>query len=342
MDRYLPCRQRLGWRAALGSHQRGVDTVANSPRWANGETGPSRRARLRQKGVLWPTCSAVRPRSPLSPRCFRCQEGWPRRHSTSWSMGGHDFSNTRDNPDQKTVDAGDVGTLATKWTFTTHGDVSATPGRRRWCGLLPGLGRLHQQGRRQDRKPDLAEEALRLRLQRQPDLVSRTARRWSGTWSTSATRAVEERIPQPGRVLAISAKNGDLLWSSVINSNVRSRSSPSPRSLTTASSTSAPRRRRRTRPLHPRLRLLHFRGSFSALGREDRARSSWTTYTVPAATGCRRPATPAAPSGAATPALDTKHRIPSTSRPATTTASRPSAKTCQDDGGTPARLPRPD
>jgi polyvinyl alcohol dehydrogenase (cytochrome) len=45
----------------------------------------------------------------------------------AWSMGGHDFQNTRSNPVQKTVSASNASRLATKWAATTHGDVSATP-----------------------------------------------------------------------------------------------------------------------------------------------------------------------------------------------------------------------
>ena len=44
--------------------------------------------------------------------------------SSGWSMGGHDLSNTRSNPDQKSITANNAGRLATKWTFTTLGDVS--------------------------------------------------------------------------------------------------------------------------------------------------------------------------------------------------------------------------
>ena len=47
--------------------------------------------------------------------------------SSGWSMGGHDISNSRANLDQRAISADNAGDLATKWTFQTHGDVSATP-----------------------------------------------------------------------------------------------------------------------------------------------------------------------------------------------------------------------
>jgi polyvinyl alcohol dehydrogenase (cytochrome) len=45
---------------------------------------------------------------------------------TGWTTAGHDLSDTRSNPDESTIGPENVGRLAAKWTFTTHGDVSAT------------------------------------------------------------------------------------------------------------------------------------------------------------------------------------------------------------------------
>jgi polyvinyl alcohol dehydrogenase (cytochrome) len=46
---------------------------------------------------------------------------------SSWTMGGHDLSNSRSNPDETALAPSTVGRLALDWTATTHGDVSATP-----------------------------------------------------------------------------------------------------------------------------------------------------------------------------------------------------------------------
>ncbi len=45
----------------------------------------------------------------------------------NWPSAGHDLSNTRVQPGEFRINVGDVGRLAPKWVFTTHGDVSATP-----------------------------------------------------------------------------------------------------------------------------------------------------------------------------------------------------------------------
>jgi polyvinyl alcohol dehydrogenase (cytochrome) len=47
--------------------------------------------------------------------------------SASWPSGGHDISNSHSNPAETKINADNVGRLAVKWTYTTHGDVSANP-----------------------------------------------------------------------------------------------------------------------------------------------------------------------------------------------------------------------
>src|ERR1051326_5042380 len=47
--------------------------------------------------------------------------------AASWLMSGHDTSNTRSQPLETRISPANVKSLAMKWTFTTGGDVSATP-----------------------------------------------------------------------------------------------------------------------------------------------------------------------------------------------------------------------
>jgi len=49
----------------------------------------------------------------------------PATAGTPWSMGGQNIQNTRST--SSTITSATVGNLSTKWTFTTAGDVSATP-----------------------------------------------------------------------------------------------------------------------------------------------------------------------------------------------------------------------
>ena len=44
-----------------------------------------------------------------------------------WPSAGNDLQNTRYQNKENKISPSNVGTLAQKWTFTTDGDVSATP-----------------------------------------------------------------------------------------------------------------------------------------------------------------------------------------------------------------------
>src|SRR5512140_2149128 len=47
--------------------------------------------------------------------------------NSSWPSAGHDLQNSRNQSSESKIKAGNVGSLAPMWTFTTNGDVSATP-----------------------------------------------------------------------------------------------------------------------------------------------------------------------------------------------------------------------
>ena len=44
-----------------------------------------------------------------------------------WTMGGHDFANSRSQDNEKSIGVDNAGRLALKWQLATHGDISATP-----------------------------------------------------------------------------------------------------------------------------------------------------------------------------------------------------------------------
>src|SRR5580698_5837794 len=47
--------------------------------------------------------------------------------SSPWPAAGNDLTNSRNQPLETKIDAKNVSSLTAKWTFTTGGDVSATP-----------------------------------------------------------------------------------------------------------------------------------------------------------------------------------------------------------------------
>lgn len=58
----------------------------------------------------------------------------------SWTMGGHDLSNTRSNPFEHLLSPTEVHRLAVRWHLTTHGDVSATPAVAGGAVYVPDWG----------------------------------------------------------------------------------------------------------------------------------------------------------------------------------------------------------
>src|SRR3989442_4234383 len=140
--------------------------------------------------------------------------------STGWSMGGHDLSNTRSNSDQKAITADNAGKLATKWTFATHGDVSATPAVvggavyfPDWGGYInkvsASTGTLIWQRKLADYDNNFPS-----------DLVSRTAPAVVGNVLYIGDQAGGSNVaPQPGHAMAIDASKGDLLWGTQINTS---------------------------------------------------------------------------------------------------------------------------
>jgi polyvinyl alcohol dehydrogenase (cytochrome) len=51
----------------------------------------------------------------------------PHAAASDWPMGGRTLANTRSNPYERKISPANVSRLAIKWTFTAHGDTSATP-----------------------------------------------------------------------------------------------------------------------------------------------------------------------------------------------------------------------
>ena len=60
--------------------------------------------------------------------------------AAGWSMGGRDLHNTRHQPNETALTPATVGKLVPAWTFTTAGDVSATPAVEGNAVYLPDWG----------------------------------------------------------------------------------------------------------------------------------------------------------------------------------------------------------
>jgi polyvinyl alcohol dehydrogenase (cytochrome) len=190
--------------------------------------------------------------------------------SDPWPFGGQNLSSTR-SVSQRDVGVGNVGTLAPKWTFTTHGDVSATAANSHGALYFPDWGGYLN-------KIDATTGSLIWQRQ-----LSTYAGEPAGAVSRTSPAIVNGVVyigDQNGaHLLAIDAKSGNLLWNTKINPHPLANITQSPvvyngvvyigaASLEEGAAAN---------PAYP---CCTFRGSFSAINAATGA-ILWTTYIVP-------------------------------------------------------------
>jgi polyvinyl alcohol dehydrogenase (cytochrome) len=255
--------------------------------------------------------------------------------SSGWSMGGHDFSNTRSNPDQKAITANNAGKLATKWTFTTHGDVSATPAVVGGAVYFPDWGGYINKVNASTGALIWQRKLSDYGYNATGDLVSRTAPAVVGNVLYIGDQGGGSNIaPQAGRILAINATTGDLLWSSIINSHFFTIITQAPVVRNGVVYVGAASAEENAAAFIPDYVCCTFRGSFSALDATTGA-VLWTTYMVPEDNQADEGQYSGGAVWGSTPALD-----PASNTVYVTTGNNYSvpqlAKDCQDGGGMPA------
>jgi polyvinyl alcohol dehydrogenase (cytochrome) len=255
-----------------------------------------------------------------------------------WSMGGQNYQNTRSNSTQTTLSTSNASRLGTKWTFDTHGDVSATPAVvggavyfPDWAGYLYKVnaktGDLVWEKKLSDYGYNSAS-----------DLASRTAPAVVGNTLYIGDQGGGSQIPgaaRPGRVLAIDTRTGALKWSTSINPSFFTIITQAPVVRDGVVYVGAASSEENAAAFIPGYDCCFFRGSFSAL---DAATGQilWTTYMVPD----QVPGQEGRYSGGAvwgsTPALD-----PKSNTVYVTTGNNysvpVSVKECQEAGGTPSQ-----
>lgn len=255
--------------------------------------------------------------------------------SSGWSMGGHDISNSRSNPNQKAITADNAGKLATKWTFTTHGDVSATPAVVGGAVYFPDWGGYINKVNAATGAMIWQRKLTDYGYNTTADLVSRTAPAIVGNVMYIGDQGGGSVIaPQAGRVLAIDTTTGDLLWTSVINPHFFTIITQAPIVHNGVVYVGAASAEENAAAFIPGYICCNFRGSMSALNAAT-GQVLWTTYMVPQ----DDPATEGQYSGGAiwgtTPAIDAASNtvyVTTGNNYSVTEA----AKDCQDAGGTPA------
>ncbi|MBO0811780.1 MAG: PQQ-binding-like beta-propeller repeat protein [Microlunatus sp.] len=129
----------------------------------------------------------------------------------NWTMGGQNYQNTRSNDTQTAVSPSNAGRLSQKWTSQTHGDVSATPAVTGGAVYFPDWGGYLN---KVDAKTGAVIWQRKLSdygYNDSPGLVSRTSPVVVGNVVYLGDQGGGTSTPQPGRVLAVDAKDGHLL-----------------------------------------------------------------------------------------------------------------------------------
>ena len=244
--------------------------------------------------------------------------------SSSWPMAGQNYSDTRSNPDESTIGAGNAARLTTKWTFTTHGDVSATPAVVDGAVYFPDWGGFLY-------KVDAATGAL-VWSHRISDYVG-----YPGAVARTSPAVVDGTVyvgDQAGaHLLAVDAATGNLRWSTSLDGHFASALTQSPVVYGNVVYEGVSSNEEAYSALIPGYACCTFRGSMTAVSASTGAILWKTSMTAPGYSGA------AVWNG--TPALD-----PDTNTLYVGTGNNYSvpgtAQQCQDAGGTASQCLSPD
>jgi glutathione S-transferase len=208
-----------------------------------------------------------------------------------WSLGGQGFGNDRNQADQTKLTPANASQLAVKWTSTLHGDVSSTPAVSGgvvyvtdWGVQVNGFPAAAPVGGGYLNAIDETNGAI-IWSKKLADYAGETPTAVSRT-SPAVVNGIMYIGDQTGNVLAINAKNGNLIWLTNIDPT-----QPAGLALVTQSpmvfggkvfvGTGSNQEGAATNPFYP---CCTHRGSFSALDATTGA-ILWTFFTEPPNSG---------------------------------------------------------
>lgn len=245
-----------------------------------------------------------------------------------WPTGGHDLSNSRSASQERTITKDNANRLKAKWTYATHGDVSATPAVVDGAVYFPDWGGyLHKVDARTGR-PIWSHKVSE--YTGDADSVSRSSPTVVGgkVYIADWTKAV---------LMSVDARTGDLVWAREIDTQYKAVLTQSPvvhdgvvyQGVSSRESEGA---------LDPAYPCCTFRGSVNAVSAAT-GKVLWRQFTTPDNGGRTGGYSGVAVWG--TPALD-----PSTNTVYFTTGNNytvpKEVSDCQTAGGTPAECYAPD
>jgi polyvinyl alcohol dehydrogenase (cytochrome) len=223
----------------------------------------------------------------------------------SWPFAGNDLGNSRSQADQPAPNVHNVGKLAVKWAFTTHGDVSATPTVANGVVYFPDFGGYIN-------AVDADTGALIWQKQVSdylniPGAVSRNSPAVDGNKIIFGDNFAGAQ-PYGAHVYAVNASNGNLVWSAQVDSHPAAQVTANP-VVANGKVIVGVASNEEADAIPASYPCCSFRGSVVALNDHTGA-TEWKTYTVPPNSGpCAspNPATGCGYSGNAvwdTPAVD--------------------------------------
>jgi len=244
--------------------------------------------------------------------------------SSQWPSGGQNISDTHSNPLESKITTTNVGSLKVKWTFTTAGDVSATP------AVVNGVAYF----------PDWGGYLNAVKIRTGALLWKRPISGYDGVASSVSrtSPAVAKGVVYIGdqngaHLMAIKATTGQLLWITQLDTHPSAIITQSPLVYKGVVYDGVSSSEQYAASL-PGYACCTFRGSMTAV-KAKTGKVLWKTYMVPDNGGV----TGGYSGGAVwstTPALD-----PASDTLYITTGNNymipASATTCQTDGGTPAQ-----
>ncbi|GHE84135.1 polyvinylalcohol dehydrogenase [Streptomyces spiralis] len=248
--------------------------------------------------------------------------------SSSWPTFGHDLAQTRYNPAEKTIGPSNAGRLKAKWTYQTHGDVSATPAVVDGAVYFPDWGGyLHK-----------VDAATGRQIWSYP--IS-DYNGFAGSVSRTSPAVVDGVVYigdyDHAYLMAVSAKSGRLIWRKQLDTQYLAVLTQSPVVYRGVIYEGVSSRESELKGADPTYDCCTFRGSMNALDART-GQLLWRTYTVPDNGG-----KPGGYSGVAVwgaPAID-----PSTNTVYFTTGNNyqlpQSVLDCQSAGGTPGECMDP-
>ncbi|MEN3359195.1 MAG: hypothetical protein V7637_3177 [Mycobacteriales bacterium] len=199
------------------------------------------------------------------------------RHAVAdWPMGGRTLTNTRSNPDEWKIRPSNVSQLAVKWTFTAHGDTSATP------AVVDGAVYVPDWGGYFSKLDARTGQVIWSRPISDYNGIPQSITRSNPTVVGNRIYFGDQNAPNGGQgahLMAVDATTGDLVWKATLDTHFAAILTGAPtvyRGVVYQGVAS----KEHAAAINPAYPCCTFRGSVQALDAAT-GRLLWKTYTVP-------------------------------------------------------------